>query len=499
MTARNITYRIGGNPTSYARLVVTPPEASLKFCRAIRAEIRATSDISDPKNTFARVHVTCPDSLTAEMPLPAPIIPDWTVGAGGDFATLPLAIASPLVVSGQALCLLDGTYNLAAQLVVDKSLTIFGQSRTGAILRCLAATEIANLISVTAADVIFRNMTIGHYKTTNVATDSAIDLPGAGVAGFIMDNCTCIYEETAVIVQSSGWEINNCTFTYAGPINGATFSTIITTLTSGNAFITNNVFDNSALVTGTATAILASTGNIEGVISIEDNTHLGLLAQLMSIDTFSGADNNLSICAKRNIVTETDAFIIFTCADANFGDKLTLVSAEDNVLTNAHEKGIFAVDNGGVAIAFRSVGNLPLHVDGNTLGIETIAAGWAAATGSTHATCNYNTVTIVPAVVVTQDAIIPVTPTPPLPVPPLLPQYLGDPPAPVPYPDQPLLVYNSATSFGPNMRANLNLICSTSPDSITSPMGPTSYTYFPYVITIVAPVAITAAITVQYI
>ena len=339
---------------------------------------------------------------------------DWTVGAGGDFATLPLAIASPLVVSGQALCLLDGTYNLAAQLVISKSLTIFGQSRTGTILRCLAATEIVNLISVTAASVVLCNMTIGHYKTTNVATDTAVELPGAGVAGFIMDNCTCIYGETAVSVQSSlGWKINNCTFTYAGPINGANFSTITIKKTADNSFITNNIFDNTALVTGTARAILATTGTIEGMIFIEDNTNLGLLQQLMNVVTFSGADNNLSICAKRNVVTETDAFITLTSGIANFGDKLLQVVAQNNTLTNAHEHGIFAVTGGGAGVVFRIGGNLPLHASGNTLGIETISAGWAAATGSTHATCNYNTTSIA-AVVVTQDAVIPATPVAPV-------------------------------------------------------------------------------------
>jgi len=64
-------YRIGGNPLVPARLAVVAPDATVKFCRITHAEIRATTTLADPRNTFARVHVRSADSLVAEMALPA--------------------------------------------------------------------------------------------------------------------------------------------------------------------------------------------------------------------------------------------------------------------------------------------------------------------------------------------------------------------------------------------------------------------------------------------
>ncbi|MCK9602809.1 MAG: hypothetical protein M0R66_00300 [Candidatus Omnitrophica bacterium] len=101
---------------------------------------------------------------------------------------------------------------------------------------------------------------------------------------------------------------------------------------------------------------------------------------------------------------------------------------------------------------------------------------------------------------------LPLAPEPPIPPPPAppipLPPFAGDPPVPqwyghaYPYPDQPLVVFDAATSFGPDMRAEISLLAT--PDAGMPPMGPTWFTYFPYTITILAPVPIFASVTVQY-
>lgn len=72
MATKSIIYRIGGNSTTPARFVSLAPDATVKFCRVVRVEARALTPIADPVHTFLRVHVTCPDSTYAEIPLPAP-------------------------------------------------------------------------------------------------------------------------------------------------------------------------------------------------------------------------------------------------------------------------------------------------------------------------------------------------------------------------------------------------------------------------------------------
>lgn len=101
----------------------------------------------------------------------------------------------------------------------------------------------------------------------------------------------------------------------------------------------------------------------------------------------------------------------------------------------------------------------------------------------------------------TDEMPLPAAPVPPPPPPPVpLPPFTTDPPVPMignyayPYPNQPLVVYDASSSFDPTGRATIDL---TTLPSIP-PMGPIRYTYFPYVINIIAPVAISVRVTITY-
>lgn len=61
------TYRISGNTASPARIIIEQ-SGGTNFCRVLRADVRATSSLANPSNTFVRAHVTCADSLTPEIP-----------------------------------------------------------------------------------------------------------------------------------------------------------------------------------------------------------------------------------------------------------------------------------------------------------------------------------------------------------------------------------------------------------------------------------------------
>jgi hypothetical protein len=340
---------------------------------------------------------------------------DWVVGtqAGDDFADLALALASPLVLTGHKIFIRDGTYTHAAAININKGVKIFGQTRAGAILRTPGgAGDPSQFILVAADNVAICNLTIQHRKTSNSSVDSAVQM-AAHRAGFIMDGCTCVYEEFGVVVRSTDWKLNDVYFDYRGDPCCASYRSIGVYESHGNGFITGCTFDNTSLTSGTSRAILETLGPTVGALVFEDNTTAGPLTQFSIMESFVGAPGSLSIIAKRNVLTEVNAFFAFWSATAGYGDLFAQMVASNNTITNAHGKGTFGIDGPAApAIAFRSASGLPLHISGNTVGSSAVKVGWLPAIGSSGSACNYNAATIT-ATTVAQDAIIPATPAAP--------------------------------------------------------------------------------------
>lgn len=344
---------------------------------------------------------------------------DWTVGSGGDFASLSAALASASVVNGNKIKLLNGTYTLTSTLTINKQVGIFGESRAGAIITSAGgAGDPTTLITVSTDNVCLRDLTIKHIKTTNTSVETALNVTGGGspatrVSNFIMENCQLEYMEFGIQVRGESYKINGNTIAYTGP-NNSTRRAICVYAVHGNCFLTNNVFENNAS-TGNLRAICPSSSAandiFDGTLAIEDNSHVGNVYHFFIQDGFLSATPTYKIYFKRNTISEIGAFCILY-GGSNFGDILDQVVAENNSISNASGKGLVAVD-GPVSSGFRT-SSLPLHYSGNTLASGSLRTDWALATGASSNSCCYNNGeggVVLSGVSVTQDAVIPTTPT----------------------------------------------------------------------------------------
>lgn len=351
---------------------------------------------------------------------------DWTVGVGGDFATLPLALASPLVVDGDRIRVLDGDYLLSSTLVVSKRVIIFGESRAGTVLHSAGgAGDPTILLSITADGVIIRDLTISHRTTANTSVEAAITVsrpgfPATRVRDVTIQNCSIEYMKHGIVLRGEAFRVEENTIAYIGP-SGRTRRAIIIYAATGNSFITGNTIANN-LATGNLRAIYISTGaTVEdvttGILSIEDNVGSGTMSHFVLQDGYGGTSDGFSLFVKRNVVVETAAFVVFYFVGANNGNIFHQVVAESNTLTNVHEggpggKGIFGVDDGGTGLAFRSIGPLSAHIASNHPSTTLVLAGYVLASGAIPSTAASCCTTTMPLVVITQDAVIPSTPLP---------------------------------------------------------------------------------------
>lgn len=344
---------------------------------------------------------------------------DWTVGTDGDFPDLATALASPLVLDGHGIYVFNGTYDTSAGLLIDKEVRIFGESRAGVILDSTAlGTE--TMITVSADNVALVGMTITHAVAAVSADNTAILISGALAVrsdSVIIDNCLIQHQENGVRVRCDNWRIANCGIEYIGA-GVAIRRGIVAFAVRGNAFIQTNIFTNAAVAGDLYAITLDATVNPEdiysGTLYIEESTHVGTLARLVDQTAFPGVAGLFNLSLKRNITTETSAFVQMTSAIANFGDLFGSLTAQANQLANSHDggdgKGIFGVDGG--IVAFRSVGDLPIHILANILTNAAVNAGYTVAVGASVNSCCY--ISTMPPVAVVQDALIPATPAPPV-------------------------------------------------------------------------------------
>jgi alpha-tubulin suppressor-like RCC1 family protein len=309
---------------------------------------------------------------------------NWTVGSGGDFATLSDAIANVNVLNGQVIRVLPGTYSVPSTIQINKSLTIVGNSTSpGQVIFQTAndGTAPATMVSVSASNVRIVGITFRHRKTTATSVETAISVSGGGfpqtrVNGFGLMNCRIEHVEFGLSIRGSNWTLKNNTIAYVefGQPANSTRRHIGVYGLLGNSFIDQVVFEDNTLsgntraITPTSTTGTNPNETYEGSLVVQNCSQIGRLQQFYSQDGFQGSPGSLKLWFLNNSVNEYSLFVGFFGTSSNFGNILGPIIASGNTLSNTHAtspvggKGLIGVDGTG---AFRS-SNLLLYETNNT-------------------------------------------------------------------------------------------------------------------------------------
>lgn len=343
--------------------------------------------------------IVASSSVTVNDTSIAGIAPNWTVGAGGDFATLSGALASPSVLNGHYIRVLPGTYTLASTLTVNKEVYIGGTPGNNADVVLQSSADGAapvNLISVSANNVLLKDLTIKHRKTTNTSIEAAVTLSAGGFptflypTNFIMDSCVIEYLEFATVLRGDGFKLSNNRFKYATGTVGNSNRCIAIYGQKNNCFITNNIFDNSVMAATAFRPIYSTSTNgssnetTTGALIVSGNSSTGTAVhQFYNQDNLRGTNNGYDLYFLNNNINETSLFVGLWNGANNVGDILGKIVLSGNTASGNHggtpigTKGMLTIDNTGT---FRSLGNLPVYVNGNTQTNQTFRSGYVAVT-----------------------------------------------------------------------------------------------------------------------
>lgn len=359
-----------------------------------------------------------------------PAVYDWTVGSGGDFATLQEALASASVQNGDNIKVLAGTYTVSSAITVDKQVGIFGEGIGQTIIQTAGAgSDPVNVVIVTADNVTLYGMTIKHRKTTNTSIEAAVTV-SAGAwpnftypVNFIMDSCQIEHAEFGLVIRGDSFKLANNTFAYRTGSLSNSNRCIGLYGHIGNCFIVDNIFDNST-INGTAFRAIYSTStngssneDTTGNLVIKGNSHVGLLQQFYLQDNVRGPANSMALYISDNVTNETSVFSAVYLSTENQMDLFSEIILTNNSISNNHEaatglgKGLFALDGAGSNLFYRS-SNLPVHASGNTLGQVNFRADYAEAVGSLGSLVGYKP-SVFSTVEIILDESIPTFPTAP--------------------------------------------------------------------------------------
>ena len=367
----------------------------------------------------------------------AGISPDWTVGtSGASFTSLSDALASPSVQNGDYIRVLPGTYTLSSMLTVNKEVYIGGTPGVkGDVILQSAGTssDPTTLITVSANNVLLKDLTIKHRKTSNTSIEAALALTkvvggvNTRVDNFIMDSCRVEHVEFGLVVRGNDFKVANNEIAYVGP-NNSTRRHIGLYGTGGTCFFTNNAFEDStgAGITGntnifylTSTTGLVASERFNGTLVVDGSTWVSSTGKLPN--QFFNQDNcqsdgTFSLMFKNNVMSEKNLFVGLFGSTANFGNSFGDITFHNNTLSNWHNhpttpqlgKGMLSIVGGGSNVSWRS-SNLNVHIDGNTINNATYRADYSAVSGEkvgrqTAAIASFS---------VNEDTNIPATPSAP--------------------------------------------------------------------------------------
>lgn len=303
----------------------------------------------------------------------------YTVGSGGDYATLQDALASPSVVDGDNLVIYSGTYVISSTITVSKQVAILGEGPTAASVVFETAGTGADpvlMFDVTVSNVWFSAITFTHKLTTDPGgIGTCVKLSGgSGQTGIRFQTCEFQFIEFGLVISSDSYEVYQCHFKYRGPNNStrraigiyrSAVSGLIVSNTvdtgMGGAVTGNTRFIQVTSTTGLATEVLG------GYLRIGYNTQSGAatIHQFMNVDWFGAGATPLQLVVDHNSMNETSAFVVFAQGVAQPTlSQCSSIALISNTLSNVHGKGALAM-NGSSGTG--TLGTTTFYANGNTI------------------------------------------------------------------------------------------------------------------------------------
>ena len=307
--------------------------------------------------------------------------------------------------NGDAIFLANGTYLFNQSLLINKEISIVGESQSGVIIQDTRGNS-QSFISISANNVILKDLTVVH-STTESSVGHAITVGGGGFPQTRLNNVRLYnvksqYSKGGLAIRSDNFIIKGCTFEVIA--GSSTRRGVLHYGNGGNSFITDCEFINATTGALRAVCLTSTTGSNPnevqaGTLTVKDSTFTGNLSQFVNIDNHQGTPENFELIIKDNKNTpETSAFVVSFGVANNFGNIFKRIVLIGNTLTNSHQlglgKGAFAIDGTGL-ISFRS-SILPVVASGNTLGQLNFRAGFLEANGSVGSIVGYSTTAITP-------------------------------------------------------------------------------------------------------
>jgi hypothetical protein len=323
----------------------------------------------------------------------------------GQFTDVQSAITA--ASNGDIISIGNGTYS-SAGLVVDKEVTLLGESQSGVLLQDSRSNS-QTFMNVSVNNVTLQDLTVRHV-TSDSSIGIAISASGPGfpqvrLNNFKMLNVKVQYSKGGLAVRSDNFLVEGCTFEISG--GSSTRRGILHYGNGGVSVIKNCHFINGVsavlrAICPTSTSGSNPSDNQAGSLTIEGSTFTGLLSQFVNMDNHQGLPGAFELIVKNNVTPESNAFVVSYGASANFGDVFSKVTLIGNTLTNNHSsglgKGMFAIDGVG-PVVYRS-SPLPVEAFDNTLGQLLFRTGYVETTGSVDSVSGYNTAGISSATIV---------------------------------------------------------------------------------------------------
>lgn len=354
-------------------------------------ELSRTQDFASDKKRY----LTGECSAQYDIPtLPTPPDLSTPTTTVADAAQLQAAIDN--ASDGDIIYLKNGSYDFSSNLVINKQISIVGQSRDGVVIKDTRGNA-QQFLLVSADNVVLQDLTVNHVTTdTNIGI--AISVSGGGwpqtrIDNFLMYNVKSQYSKGGLGIRSDNFIVEGCTFEVVA--GSSTRRGILHYGNGGISFIKDNVFiDNSGSGRHRAIYITSTSGSnpsddLAGSLIVEGSTFPSpsALQQFIIMDNHQGGAGAFELTVKDNVTPETSGFIISYGGTSNYGDIFARVVIVGNTLTNSHEantglgKGVLAIDSWTTVSDYRSS---PLEVvaQANTLGQLSFRDDYQEANGS---------------------------------------------------------------------------------------------------------------------
>jgi hypothetical protein len=157
--------------------------------------------------------------------------------------------------NGDAIFLANGTYLINQSLLINKEISLVGESQAGVIIQD-SRTNSQSFISIGANNVILKDLTVLH-STTDSSIGTAITVSGGGFPQTRLNNVRFYnvktqYSKAGLAIRCDNFIIKNCTFQVIA--GSSTRRGVLHYGNGGDSFITNCNFINAT--TGALRAVL---------------------------------------------------------------------------------------------------------------------------------------------------------------------------------------------------------------------------------------------------